>query len=70
MLQIVDGPTQQLQGIENAAITQGDTVKGQILNTVNSVQGSTNSMKQMVVGQVDNIKSSYQDTAKTYDGYR
>lgn len=27
-------------------------------------------MKQMVVGQVSDIKTNYQDTAKTYDGYR
>lgn len=60
----------QLLQIKDAAVTQGNSVKSQILTTVNSFQGQTSSMRELVVGQVTEIKAKYQEPAKTYDGYR
>lgn len=60
----------QLQQIKDAAITSGDSVKSSIESTVATFQGSTGSMKQMVVGQVSDIRAKYQEPAGTYDGYR
>lgn len=63
-------PKAQLQRIKDAAVSNGDAVKGQINNIVTSFQGSTTSMRQQIVTQVDDIKGKYQEPAKMYDGYR
>jgi hypothetical protein len=69
-LQVVDQPTQLLQQIKTSAIDQGTSVKNQITQTVNTFQGSTSDIKQMVSGQLVDIKAKYQEPARTYDGYR
>jgi hypothetical protein len=68
--QVVAEPKNQLATIKNSAITSGNQVKTQINNAVAQFDGQSGQMKQMLTGQVDNIKASYQDPAKTYDGYR
>lgn len=69
-LQVVTEPTNLLTTIKNSAITSGNDVKSMITDTVAQFDGQTGTMKQMLVGQVDSIKTNYQDTARTYDGYR
>ena len=67
---MVAAPKSQLATIKASAITSGDQVKAQITNTVSQFDGQTGNIKQMLVGQVDNIKNTYQEPARTYDGYR
>lgn len=68
--QVVTEPKNQLKTIKDSAITSGNQVKTQITNAVAQFDGQSAKMKQMLTGQVDNIKTSYQEPAKTYDGYR
>lgn len=66
----MDEPISLLGNIKTAAITNGNSVKASITQTVTTFSGSTDSMKAMVTGQVADIKAKYQEPAKTYDGYR
>lgn len=67
---MVSTPKTLLQDIKTAALTNGDAIKAQVTQTVASFRGSTGSIKNMVVGQLGDIRARYQEPAKTYDSYR
>ncbi|WIA38305.1 hypothetical protein OEZ86_001645 [Tetradesmus obliquus] len=67
---VVNVPKAQLATIQDAVLTQGDAVKGQINGTISGARSGVANLKGQVVGQLSNVEDTYKPLVRQVDGYR